>query len=348
MRPGILIDSSSDLLDHLYRFMIDGISRTKYAWLLLFPWLLPAQNASFNLSTATIVVGATAGNASVQLVASPPTAAWTAASNASWLQLAPASASGTGSALVQFSYAANPNTGAQSGTLTIAGQTLTVTQAGSGAVPLSIMTTLISQGLNLPYAVAVDSGGNLYIADTGHNAIQEWIAATQQMTTLVGAGLNAPHGVAVDGQGNVYIADAYNNAVEEWSPATRQLVTLVSSGLNFPLGVAVDGQGNVYIADFGNNAIKQWNPATQQVTSLVSQGLSFPNAVALDSQGNAYLVDGNNNALKEWNAASQAVSTLVSSGVNGSFGVATDGQGNYYIANTSTSTILKLSSAYFA
>src|ERR1039457_1389444 len=390
MRPGILIDSSSDLLDHLYRFMIDGISRTKYAWLLLFPWLLPAQNASFNLSTATIVVGATAGNASVQLVASPPTAAWTAASNASWLQLAPASASGTGSALVQFSYAANPNTGAQSGTLTIAGQTLTVTQAGSGAVPLSIMTTLISQGLNLPYAVAVDSGGNLYIADTGHNAVQEWIAATQHMTTLVGAGLNAPHGVAVDGQGNVYIADAYNNAVEEWSPATRQLVTLVSSGLNFPLGVAVDGQGNVYIADFGNNAIKQWNPATQQVTtlvgsglnnptgvavdalgnvyiadfrnnaikqwspttqqvtSLVSQGLSFPNAVALDSQGNAYLVDGNNNALKEWNAASQAVSTLVSSGVNGSFGVATDGQGNYYIANTSTSTILKLSSAYFA
>ena len=144
--------------------MIDGISRTKYAWLLLFPWLLPAQNASFNLSTATIVVGATAGNASVQLVASPPTAAWTAASNASWLQLAPASASGTGSALVQFSYAANPNTVAQSGTLTIAGQTLTVTQAGSGAVPLSIMTTLISQGLNLPLNSA--SGPTAVLAAT--------------------------------------------------------------------------------------------------------------------------------------------------------------------------------------
>jgi DNA-binding beta-propeller fold protein YncE len=89
--------------------------------------------------------------------------------------------------------------------------------------------------LNLPYGVALDSSGNLYIADTGNNAIREWIASTQQMTTLVSAGLNAPHGVAVDGQGNVYIADAYNNAVEEWSPATQQLTTLVSSGLNFPL-----------------------------------------------------------------------------------------------------------------
>ena len=103
------------------------------------PWLLPAQNASFSLSTATVVVGAAAGNATVQLVASSPTAAWTAGSNASWLQLAPSSVSGTGSALIQFSYNANPNSAAQTGTLTIAGQTLTVTQAGSSFVPLSII-----------------------------------------------------------------------------------------------------------------------------------------------------------------------------------------------------------------
>ena len=362
----------------------------KYAALLLFPWVLPAQNASFSLSTANILVGAEAGNASVQLIASPPNATWTAASNASWLHLGPSNTSGTGSALVQFSYDANTNFAAQTGTLTIAGQTCTVTQAGSSFVPLNITTTFISQGLNLPYAVALDSNSNLYIADTGNNAILKWVASTQQMTTLVSAGLNAPHGVAVDGQGNVYIADASNNAVEEWIAATQQLTTLVSSGLNFPVAVTVDGQGNVYIADFGNNAIKQWNPAsgqvitlvgsglssptgvgvdglgnvyiadfrhnaikqwnpiTQQVTNLVSQGLSFPNSVALDGQGNVYLVDGNNNALKEWNAASQVVSTLASSGVNGSFGVASDGQGNIYLANTSTSTVLKVASAYLA
>ena len=108
----------------------------------------------------------------------------------------------------------------------------------------------------------------------------------------------------------------------------------------------MDALGNVYIADFRDNAIKEWNPTTQQVTNLLSQGLSFPNAVALDGQANVYLIDGNNNALKEWNAATQTVSTLVSSGVNGSFGVATDGQGNFYVANTSTSTILKLTSGY--
>ena len=362
----------------------------KHAWLLFLPWLMPAQTASFSVSTATVVVGAAAGSASVELLASAPTATWTAVSNTAWLHLPPASTSGTGSALIQFSYDANPNTGAQSGTLTLAGQTITVTQAGSSFVPVSVVATLISQGLNLPYAVAVDSGGNLYIADTGHNAVKEWNAVSQTMTTLVATGLNGPHGIAVDGHGNIYVADAYNNAIKQWSPATQQVTTLVSSGLNFPLGVAVDGQGNVYIADFGNNALKQWNPvtqqvttpvgtglsnptgvavdalgnvylanfrnnaivqwnpATQQVTTLVSQGLSFPNAVTLDGQGNVYLVDGNNNALKEWSAAGQVVSTLVSSGVNGSFGIATDGQGDFYIANTSTSTILRFTSAYLA
>ena len=103
----------------------------------------------------------------------------------------------------------------------------------------------------------MDGSGNVYIADSGNNAIKEWSASTQQVTTLVSSGLNHPEGVAVDGSGNVYIADSGNNAIKEWSASTQQVATLVSSGLNHPNGVAVDGSGNVYIADSGNNAIKE-------------------------------------------------------------------------------------------
>ena len=63
--------------------------------------------------------------------------------------------------------------------------------------------------------VAVDGAGNVYIADTSHNAIKEWNATTQQVTTLVSSGLSGPFGVAVDGAGNVYIADTDNNAIKE-------------------------------------------------------------------------------------------------------------------------------------
>ena len=312
----------------------------RYTLLLLLPSVLAAQSGAFILGSGTTVVGPAAGSGSVQLVAASPTAAWTATSNASWLQLAAGSMSGTGSALIQFSYGANPNAVAQSGTLTIANLTFTVTQAGNSFVPVSELSTLISQGLNLPYGVALDSSGNVYIADTGNNAIEEW-SATQGMTTLVPAtaGLNGPHGVAVDSQGNVYIADAYNNAIKEWSPANQQLTTLVSSGLNFPLGVAVDSQGNVYIADFGNNAIEQWNLANQQLITLVGGAanpgaLNNPTGVAVDKLGNVYIADFCDNAIKEWKATSQLVTPVSQSqGLSFPNAVAVDGQGNVYVVD---------------
>ena len=81
-----------------------------------------------------------------------------------------------------------------------------------------------------PYGVAVDGAGNVYIADTDNNAIEEWNATTQTVTTLVSSGLNEPGGVAVDGAGNVYIADTGNNAIEEWNATTQTVTTLVSWG----------------------------------------------------------------------------------------------------------------------
>jgi len=119
------------------------------------------------------------------------------------------------------------------------------------------VTMLVSAGLNQPSGVSVDGSGNVYIADTNNNAIEEWSAPAQAVSTLISTGLNRPSGVAVDGSGNVYIADTSNGAIKEWSAATQQETMLVSTGLNQPSGVAVDGSGNVYIADTDNNAIKE-------------------------------------------------------------------------------------------
>jgi hypothetical protein len=72
-------------------------------------------------------------------------------------------------------------------------------------------------GLNAPYGVAVDGGGNVYFADTGNNAIKEWSPASGQVTVLVSTGLKSPCGVAVDGQGNVYIADSGDSAIKKYT-----------------------------------------------------------------------------------------------------------------------------------
>jgi sugar lactone lactonase YvrE len=288
------------------------------------------------LGTSALLVGSAAGASSVVLTYS---GAWTAAANDGFLHISAGSASGTGSAVVVFTYDAFTDTGTRAGTLTIAGLTVTVTQAGTNYIGPGGVTTLVSSGLSAPTGVAVDGSGNVYIADRDSNAIKEWSAATQQVTTLISTGLSHPTGVAVDGFGNLYIADFNNEAIRKWSTATQQVTTLVPGGWCVPYGLAVDGSGNVYIAYCGSNAINEWSAATQQVTTLVSSGLWSPTGVAVDGSGNVYIADSLNHAVKEWSAATQQVTALVSTGLSWPCGVAVDGSGNVYIAdcqNTAT------------
>jgi DNA-binding beta-propeller fold protein YncE len=294
------------------------------------------------LGTNALLVGHAGGSSSVVLTYG---SAWTATANDSFLHISGGSTSGTGSAVVVFTYDQLLGTGIRTGTLTIAGFTVTVSQAGTNYIGPGPVTTLVSSGLNTPEGVAVDGSGNVYIADFNNNAIKVWSASTQQVTTLVSSGLNKPWAVAVDGSGNVFIADTYNNAIKEWNASTHQVTTLVSSGLAIPTGVAVDGFGNVYIADFSNNAIKEWNALTQQVTTLVSSGLNEPFGIAVDGSGNLYIVDQSNNAIKEWSALTEQVTTLVSSGLHGPYEVAVDGSGNVYFSDTGNGALKKWSAS---
>ncbi|HEY1663300.1 MAG TPA: BACON domain-containing carbohydrate-binding protein [Verrucomicrobiae bacterium] len=283
---------------------------------------------TYSLGTSAIVEVPSAGTDSVVLAVSPPNTIWTATTNANWLHLDAADQGGTGSTNVTFTFDANAGA-TRTGTLTIGSQTLTITQAGSTYVAANPVTTLVSSGLNSPSGVAVDSSGNVYIADFGNSAIKEWNAASNTVTTLV-SGAGEPYGIAVDSSGNVYIADTYNNTVKEWNATNHSVTTLVSSGLNNPFEVAVDSSGNVYIADFSNSAIKEWNAASNTVTTLVSSGLDEPIGVAVDTSGNVYIADFGNTTIKEWNAASNTVTTLVSSGLSDVSFIAVDGSGNVY------------------
>jgi DNA-binding beta-propeller fold protein YncE len=292
----------------------------------------------YSLGTANLVEGSPAGSDSVTLVAN---GTWTATTNSTWLHLSAANQSGTGSTNVIFTFDANPGA-TRIGTLTIAGQTLTITQAGSTYVSATSVSTLVSSGLNAPAGVAVDGSGNVYIADTGNNAIKEWTPASNSVTTLVSSGLSNPYGVAVDGADNVYIADTGNNVIKEWTAANQSVSTLVSSGLKFPYGVAVDGAGNVYIADTFNNAVKERIATSDTITTLSSLGLFYPSGVAVGGAGNVYIADKGHNAIEEWIAARNTVTALVSSGLNSPCGVAVDGAGNVYIADTLHNAIKKL------
>ena len=153
--------------------------------------------------------------------------------------------------------------------------------------------------LVIPYGVATDGAGNLYIADTYNNRIRK-VDSAGTITTIVGsrergfggdggpadrARLYHPHGVATDGAGNLYIADPGNERIRKVDSA-GVITTIAGDGtkgfsgdggpaveaqLNFPSGVAVDGAGNLYIADTGNRRIRKVD-ATGTITTVAGSG----------------------------------------------------------------------------
>ncbi len=212
-----------------------------------------------------------------------------------------------------------------------------------------IITTVAGNGMNAysgdgcqatnaslaPWGVAVDTFGNLFIADRGNSRIRK-VDSNGIITTVAGNGiaaysgdgtaatnasLNRPTSVAVDAAGNLFIADAQNNRIRK--VGTNGIITTVAGGgvgdrlaatdatLNGPLGVAVDASGNLFIA--GGNRIRKVS-ASGIITTVagngssiysgdggagVNAGLAGPFSVAVDLFGNLFIADGNSARIRE-------------------------------------------------
>jgi sugar lactone lactonase YvrE len=165
----------------------------------------------------------------------------------------------------------------------VSGGTIT-TIAGTGVAGFSGDSgAAASAQLSNPTALALDSSGNLLIADTDNHRIRKISGTT--ITTVAGngeqafsgdgalataAGIDSPNGVAVDAAGKIYIGDTRNQRVRVVD-ATGVISTLAGNGskayggdggtaagasLARPRGLSIDAQGNIYIADSDNNRIR--------------------------------------------------------------------------------------------
>ena len=178
------------------------------------------------------------------------------------------------------------------------------TLLSNGTYTETILFSQAANGLNSPNYVAVDAGGNVYIADVlNSRVLKETLTGssyTQSVVTDFHNGLTFPNQIAVDSNGNVYVTDPDNKRVlKETLSGSTYTQSIIGSGLNLPYGVAVDSVGNVYIADNGLSTLfKETLSGGSYVQSVIVNDTTFNwlnsvNNVAVDGHGNVYITDGN-------------------------------------------------------
>jgi uncharacterized protein (TIGR03437 family) len=114
--------------------------------------------------------------------------------------------------------------------------------------------------------VAVDGGGNLYIADPGNNRVRKVDAGSGIINTLFSS-LNKPSGVSVDSQGRVYIADTGQNRVVRQDTPGGGNFTSIGGSLNQPRDVTIDLTGNVFVTNTGTNQVLQLTDSGNSVVA---------------------------------------------------------------------------------
>ena len=171
-----------------------------------------------------------------------------------------------------------------------------------------------------PVGIAVDSAGNVYVADAWQSFILKY-DADGNFISAWGDPLNGSGGrfsfrptyLAIDSSGNVFSTDYYNNRVQKFDALGTLITTWGIQGslageFSYPAGIAVDSSDNVFVVDTFNNRVQKFDNSGTFISEWGAEGdeygsFNWPMGAAVNSSGKIYIADSLNNRIQIFNSS---------------------------------------------
>jgi uncharacterized repeat protein (TIGR01451 family) len=217
---------------------------------------------------------------------------------------------------------------------------------------------------NSPTGIAVDSTGNIYVADTNNHRIQQFDSNSNFLSQWGSQGsgdsqFDSPQGIVVDSIGHIYVADTGNHRIQKFDSDGQFLLKWGTAGngdgqFSGPLGITVDITAQqVYVTD-ANHRVQKFDNSGNFLSKWGSLGTGSgefdqPTGIATDAHGYVYVTDYNNNRVQKFDNDGNFLIEWGTGGNNdGEFnnpsGIAVDSAGHVFVSDMANHRIQKFDS----
>ncbi len=211
----------------------------------------------------------------------------------------------------------------------------------------------ITNGIDLPINVAVDTNGTVYVANNGNSTVTEYpLGSTSPSVTLSGSGLEFPNGIAVDAQGTVYVTSGatVGTCYVLVYPKGASVPSAQIGSFGLPIGLAVDANDALYVADAVNDKVWEVPHGSTTPQDLGLTGLSDDTGVAVAATGDLLVSNYQGNSVLAFHPSTTTAFETIGEGMDNPYALGVSNKDELFVGqytNGAVSAYKKLKTKEF-
>jgi sugar lactone lactonase YvrE/putative hemolysin len=186
--------------------------------------------------------------------------------------------------------------------------------------------------LKQPLGLAIDTEGDIWVADSANNRIEEFNPEGKFLAKFGAKGtadgqFEIPTDLAFDKEGNIWVTDSGNDRLQKFNPEGKFLAKFGSPGteagkFTYPARLAIDAAGNIWVADDSYYRLEEFTSSGSFVREVHGAGrggsgpaeFAQPSGIAIDSEGNLWVADRGNNRIQKLDSTGAFIAAYGSKG----------------------------------